>query len=275
MAKDVGRVQRGEPQEHWLQQKHPEYLRLAPQWRYIEDHYKALVITPEKVGDYLIKRVQGETDEAWTERKAIADYTPHMATVVDSLAGMLFNVDDDARREFGILGKPANIKTVIGRLWKDADLAGNGWLTVFKELTTSLIHSSRWWILVEGGSTGDARVRLLSPLTVTNWFDANGRPTEVIVTEAMDLRTSIRDEPSATETYVHFTLDGWQRYRLSDKKDTGGKVQEIPVGEPGTYHFEDPTGQRVLPIYPVELPLRRMGRRLNVVQAALVFGSSG
>ena len=244
----------------WLTQVHPEYAALNGKWAYTRDHYEARVLDPDKIDTYLVKRNQGESREAWQERKDLADYTPHFSAVVDTLAGRLFHVEENAERVFNTdtgrgLGDPRKINTPIGRLWHDADRKGNGYPTLFRQLASQLIHSHRAWIMVDGGRSGNARIQILSPLQVTNWMDEDGRVVEALVQESVDLRTSLRDQVAQARSYVHITREGWTRYVL-EKDETGELVAREK--DAGFHRFEDPAGNPVLPIFPVELPLKRL-----------------
>lgn len=264
--------ERSEP-DSWLALKHPEYRRSLAKWNYARDHYTGEVLDDEKIKKYLVKRAQGESKEAFAERVKLADYTPHFAAVVDSLAGMLFNVEENANRSFGGedgdgLGHPDDPSTLIGRLWQDADMKGTGYPTLFKQAATELIYLQRLWCLVEGGQTGDARIRLIPPQAVDNWREEDGRIVEAKLVEEIDTRSSLRDDPEHKDAYLYFTTDGWVRYTLEE--DAEGKTYERELGS-GSYSFEDPAGNPILPLFAVDLPLNRMVGYLLARKANAIF----
>ena len=257
----------------WLLYQHRDYKARVEQWRYALDHYTGDILLPEKRPRYLIQRRQGETDQAFEERSDLADYTNHFATVVDSLAGMLFNVEANANRVFNDeknetlgLGSPDDPDTPMGSLWRHADEDGNGWLTFWKALAIELCLLHRAWIMVDSVD-GEPNLRLISAPLVPNWRSVSGVLTEALVEEYVDQRGSLRDEPDVVTRYLHLTPQGWQRYALNRQQEILTLTER---GDFGTYSFTSPTGQRALPIYCVELPMRRpvgylMARKANAI----------
>src|SRR5579859_1234377 len=136
-------AQGGNP-TNWLTFRHPLYDLLADRWQYAIDHYTGDVLDSRKVLTYLPRKQTAEAIDAYRERTALADYTPHFSTVVDSIAGMLFAVESAATRvwgppgdeegHFGGLGDPDDPTSEAGRLWDDADGAGGAWLSLWKRL---------------------------------------------------------------------------------------------------------------------------------------------
>ena len=273
-------------QKSWLEFQHPEYVIRRPKWVIATDVYTGDVVTRAKLPRYLVQKAQGEHTKAFEERMRIADYTPHFATVIDGLVGMLFAVEEEATRIFQDdtghgLGDPDDPDTIIGRLWQHADPDGNGWLTVFKELASELCTTHVHWQLVYSQGAR-AMLRNISPLAVPNWRYEKGVLSEVLLEETVDARTSIQSRPSdMTRQFMLYRLDGFQRYRMTRDNDrpdimsaplavdaaTGGVEGE----DFGTYRFVGPTGEPALPIYPVRLALKRDVGYLWARKALAIF----
>ncbi len=269
----------------WLDFHPPQYLKEIVHWSYARDHYTGECANMRKITHYLIRKGIGETLEAFQERVALADYTPHFAHIVDSLAGMLFGVEVDANRTMGSLGDETKFDTPAGRLWVNADGNRNSYLTLWKVLTTELIGIHDAWIFVDGGDNGQyPKVRLIQAEAVTNWRYDNGVLVEALIREVADKRTSIADDPTkAAAQYLYMTVDGWQRYEKQKAStnpssqttanpgdtSTPGREVAVKIDEAGWQYFTI-NGQRTIPLIPVSLPLKRhvgfqLARKANVI----------
>jgi hypothetical protein len=242
----------------WLDYRNVEYDATLSQWIYARSHYLGTVAAAGEVTEYLVRRSVGESQGNYDERCKLADYTNHLGAVVDSIAGMLFSVEGGANRVLNdgdtkILGDFGDRSTVMGRLAVDADGMGNGYLSLWKTLAIDLLVMKKVWVLVEPNDGKTPRLRVFEPTSITNWFYDDKGLAAVLLAEVADTRSSIKDQPSTVDQYILFERDGWSRWR----KDQSGAPSES--GEPanGTYRFEDENGDLQLPIYPVELPIRR------------------
>lgn len=256
----------------WLEFQADEYRENYRQWCYARDHYEGQVLRDDKVTQYLVRKATAEDEHAYLERCQLADYTPHFGTVVDTLAGMMFRVDDEATRVFGTkdqpgLGDPTDPATPIGRLFRDADGKGNGWLTLFKQIAIELTVIHTTWGLVDVVD-GQVVSRYLKSEDVVNWRYGPHGLLDVVVREYADTRTSIEDDPNPGDQYVHFTLNGWQRYSTDPK---GQPIRGTGPGASGTYKYTDAYGNPQLPIFRVELPLRRHVGYLLAKKANAIF----
>jgi len=259
---------RNEVKSTWLDFTHKRFKDEQHQLNYVRDHYTAAVIREGVIERYLRRRSVAESMEAYRERLSISDYTPHFAVVVDSLAGMLFSAEKDAARQWNDkegngLGDPGDPKTVIGQLWKNADGKGLGWVTLYKKLAIELLHSQRCFVVVDSPN-GNARVRVIPATCVHNWIEGENGLTAALVLDEVDVRGSLEEEPKHERQFIHYTLDGSQRY----KKDSNGTV--VKVGEHSPYEFYDRAMQRTLPIFMVELPFERhvgyiMAKKANAI----------
>src|SRR3990167_2692024 len=120
----------------WLAARHPAYERMCDRWKLVSDFYLAEVANEDVAKKYLHKRFQGESDGAYRERLLTTDYTPHLGTLLDTLAGMLFAVEARASRVWSDekgkgLGDPDEPGTIAHRLWNNADGGGAGWATAW------------------------------------------------------------------------------------------------------------------------------------------------
>lgn len=246
----------------WLEYAHPDYVANIKKWILASDFYEARFYDDEKtLRKYLVKRAQGESEDAFVERKNLLDYTGVFPHVVDSLAGMLFSAEHKAERnwdeeEGGALGDPEDFKTIAGKLSRDADSKGTNWETVWKKSAIDLIVMHKKWCLVDGFTEGRdiPTVHLLDPQSVPNWlYSSDGRLTRVLVKENVDVRDKISDKPELQTQYILYTTEGWQRYAIIK-----GAVQSLQGDSAsGTYDYVDSGGQPILPIFSVELPMRR------------------
>lgn len=274
-AARVGAVKTsGETSETWLDYEHVLYTEQWWKWVFARDLYTGDVLDDGKIKDYLIRKSTGESLEAYTERYKLADYTNHLGAVVDALAGMLFAVEEDAKRvlkadtdDAAPLGDPKDPRSVIGKLWQDADGNGTGFLTLWKQFTIELLINHVAWVMLDTNSAGDPKIRILPAELVVNWRYDNGVLKEALVKETTDIRTSIKDDPNdfVEYQYIHFTTEGWERWRKVDDK---GNIEQ--VGDGGTYRYVDSSGQETLPLFMVTLPMKRnvghsLARKANAI----------
>jgi hypothetical protein len=241
---------------NWLDYRHPDWEKNWIKWRYARDVYTGEVLDPQNLGSYLIRKGTGETLPAYYERQGLADFTSHFGLCADALAGMLFNVEDDATRIFGALGASEEPSSFIGALYRDADGKKTGYATLWKQLGIEFVITHCHWLIVETTPNNAPRVKLIEPERVVDWVEDQSGLAMVKVCEQVDTRATLESDPNTVEQYVVFTRDGWQRYR-SEKAKGARKATVVPVGNPGTYNYVDATGQRQLSIFRVVLPLRR------------------
>ncbi len=270
---NVGAIRPEQEPQSWLEFEHLIYQEALWRWQFSRDMYTSEVLDDDKIRNYLIRKATGETIEAYTERYKLADYTNHMGAVVDALAGMLFAVEEDALRSFKLdddelppLGDPKDPTTLMGKLWLDADGEGRSWLTVWKQFTIELMINHVAWVMLDTDTEGNPAIKIIPAESVSNWrFDGNILK-EALVREFVDTRKSLKQDPDdhAMVQYVHFMTEGWQRY------EQGEKGEVVQLEDRGTYHYETRTGQDTLPIFMVELPMRRnvgysLARKANAI----------
>lgn len=259
--------------DSWLDRQHPEYARMLPRWQKVNDFYLGEVADDTVARTYLIRRFQGEPDESYKERLRTADYTPHLGTLIDTLAGMLYAVDDRASRvwsgESGRdgLGDPATAGTLANRLTVDADGLGCGWTTIWRQFTIDVINHQLMWVLVDTAD-GEPVVKLISPVAVPNWVDGPRGPIEVLMCEQRDQRASLEDTSAAEKTYIRWGLTGWTRWA---KTKEGVTFQLAGTEGAGVYKYVDRNGKPTLPIFPVRLPIRRYVAWLLAEKAQVIF----
>lgn len=254
----------------WLDHQHPTYERLLPRWKMTQDFYLGEPADPDCARNYLIKRFQGEPQQAYDERVKIADFTPHLGTLLDTLAGMLFATEDRTTRVWtdekgaGGLGDPNKPGTPAARLAHGADGYCTSWKTLWREFTLDLLTFQYMWVLVDTVN-GVPAVKLVSPMSVPNWIDGKAGPTAVVMCEVIDGRTTLDDQSGQIKTYIRWELDGWTRWT----KEQDGTPRLIDEG--GSYEYYDRNGNLTLPIFPIELPMRRYVAWLLAKKAAVLF----
>lgn len=262
----------GNPQKSWLDHQHPEYARLYPRWKMTEDFYFGELADREVRREYLVRRFQGEPDKAYDERVLVADFTPHLGTLVDTLAGMLFAVEDRKNMTWSTkgaengkegLGDPKDAGSPAARLVRDADGQGTGWKTLWREFALDLIVYKKVWVLVDTVD-GVPVVKLVRPTAVPNWLPGKSGPVAVLMKEDVDVRASLEDDPRGPEQFILWKPAGWERWRKA-KEGTPELVDQ------GAYAYEDREGRPALPIFPVELPMRRYITWLLAHKASVLF----
>lgn len=257
--------------QSWLEYVHPFYHEHADRWAYSRDYYTGNVVSPSLVKAYLIQRAFGESDDQYAERVKLSDYTNHFAQVVESLAGRLFAVEGDANRTFmndkGYgLGDPSDHATPIGRLWRRATPEGDGYLTAWKQLAIELCVSHFAWVMVDVVGTSPI-LRVFPPSMVTNWLEGPNGP-ELVMVEEVDNRGSLSDAPVFSAQFLHAYPGGWQRYVIDA---TGNAAKLLGETDSGTWHYETPEGAPALPIFRVQLPMKRNVGYLLAKKAAAIF----
>jgi len=260
--------------DSWLDVTHPLYDKLLPRWQMVSDFYLGEVADENTARTYLVQRFQGEPLKAFNERVKVADYTPHLGTLIDTLAGMLFAVEDRATRvwtgESGNdgLGDPNKKGTPAHRLMMDADGKGCGWLTLWRRCTLDIINTQFHWVLVDTVK-GRHVVKLVPPTAVPNWVEGHNGPIDVLMKERRDSRTRLDGEGIAEqETFIRWQINGWTRW----VKDADGTPRQLTgEGSRGSYAYVDRNGDPTLPIFPVQLPIRRYVAWLLAKKAAVIF----
>ena len=258
----------------WLDQRHRDFALSIEDWLFTRAHYEASVVQPEQVKNFLVQKNKGETDESFKERCRLADYTNHFATVIDSIAGMLFHVEEKANRVFedpdneeNTLGDVSDPTSPIGRLWQNAD-GEVSYRTLWKQLASDLILYSNplapaAWVVV-GGVDDVSTIKILPPWQVPNWrYGKDGQLEQVLVEADVDTRSDLRvvyDGDGTAKQWLLYELSGWSQW---SKTNDGEPHQE----DEGTYRYENPQRLPALPIFPVRIPIRRaVGWYLSVKQ---------
>lgn len=282
--------------ESWLTYTSRDYDAEVDKWNYVADHLEGTVIDDKKIEKYLHRRQQGESDDAYTERKNIADYTPHFARAALTLAGMLWAVDYDARRRWTKeddgegLGDPREEGTKMHRLWQNSDGQGTNWPTLWKGATIDAIAYQRFFVLVEGVQRDDAgrvtaepSVRIVPPQSVLRVVrDDAGRPSSVKVKTTVDVERSQRRPFKTEERYLIFDEEGvetWRQVKEGKLFYEGEKPAEEMVGQkrfyggpnnPGFRYLDVDLRTPILPIFEVSIPIRAnlgyiMARKANSI----------
>jgi hypothetical protein len=259
-----------------LDSRNPLYEEQADIWEFTWKNYTGLYTAHNRQkffsrnkykqdysDEFLHRKVQAETVEAFIERLLISDPILLFATAIDSLCGMVFSREDKIVREFGNLGDPEQ-DSFAARFIENADGSGMNLEPLMKKVAVHLTTLHGVWGLVDG-VMGDKEpsLKVISRQSVVDWYPSLSRPTEVLVKEERDNRAGIGEkEKGSSDVYVHYTLDGWVRYAKNDK----GQEEILGSGE---YEYYEDTQRtiRTLPIYYTELPMPRpIGYLLAVKQ---------
>lgn len=273
----------------FLDNRHPVWKEKNKRWDYTWDNYTGEYAKHDRVelyqkksnkrlnsDKYLQRKVQAETEEAYFERIATTDPILLFPTAVDSINGISYGKEDETVRDWGDLGDPEEDGTISSKLWHDADGSGTNWVPLMKQMGIKQTVLHRVWGMVDGIKEtvfetdgeeqseviGEATVHIIDPQSVVDWFP-NHNPTQVLIKESSDLRTSILDTDTDREadTYILYELEGWTRYI-----DNEGSPEIIGQG---MYDFwvDNERTQRMLPIFPVEVPIpREVGYLLSIKQ---------
>lgn len=272
----------------WLDRRHSEWVRHFKEWVFTHDHYTGDAMLAKNISNYILQRTIGEASDAYEQRLKLADFTNHLAVIIDSLAGYVFGKEDEATRVWrtaddannpeGGLGDPTDPDTLAGRIWREATPSSEGWPTVWKRASIGFLLFRRLWFVTESPD-GVGRVKMILPWNVLNWReDETGRLVEVLVREEVDLRDTLMTTPSRDDValgqeqqiadhgrpivsevprlrYTLYGLTGWRRFVLEGEDNV---VELKNPGDFGTYAFEDRGGREALPIYSVVMPLSRL-----------------
>lgn len=258
-----------------------EFEVMEEKWEFAWDHYTGKYMDTGKIEHYLHQKKQRESNTAYDVRKEDADPVLHFPTAVDGLCGIVFSKQDKTVREFGALGDPEEEGTIAHKLWRDADGDGTNWLPLFRQVAIRQTVMHKVWGLVEGveveeneqGETirtlSEAKIKVINPQCVPNKYPEKN-PTEVLVKEKRDIRSSLLDQPKQKDVYTLYTLDGWRRFYMD--QDQEGNAQEVQLGS-GSYEYyaSSRKDQRVLPIFEVEIPMPRFVGYLLALKQNHIF----
>ena len=246
----------------WLDATHPEYK--PDQWQTVRAHLEGKVL--EDLETRLIRKGQGEADEAYRLRERIASYIPHYTRAVLALAGMIIQNEDDMQRTWfeGTLGSPQDDGSVMAQLWRDVDGRGTDWNVLRTQSLVDMVGYQRVWTLVEGvrrdnftraGARDNGRIRLINPLNVMDWVrDDTGRLIEVKVQSSVDPRSSVEEKPQTRDQWHVYDLQGFRRFIKQD--GTPMQVGDKQPYGPNDFQYEGRSGRPVLPIYETVVPVR-------------------
>lgn len=242
----------------FLDHKHPHYKRNEAKWRFAMDHLSGGVLDEllevggsveavflnndpgssrahAKQSSYLIQRQQGESDEAFEERKRIADYTPHFASAIIALTGMAWSNWKDAQFTWddSELGNPKDPESIMHKIWDDCDGKGTNFESFHKQVITRLIACKEIGVLVKGvkrnkdkAAINHGTLQFALPQDIPHWFEKKDRLESVIISETKVIADSIEEEPVEAEVCFRYDLEGVTAY----VKDKDGKAAELDGG---------------------------------------------
>jgi len=272
-----------EHKKHYSSYRHPEWKANHEKWVYAQKVYDGTAYDRKKfdtneIQQFIPKKVQRESAEAYLERLQLLDPQMHFPTGIDSLVGVMFDAEKEADRKWqgeGIegLGDPDDTGSIAYRLSRNADGDNTNWDFIPKQVAIKFSLKQTMWGLVDGRpkdeageSVGDARFKVIDPECVINWYEQNGRLTWVLVKERIDMRDSYKDDPDLGTAFVEYLPDGWRRFRIDDKGN------EHDLGS-GSYSFFSSVEKKnhILPIFRSQIPLPRnpgylWAKKANAIQ---------
>lgn len=281
----------------WIERTHPEFDQRCKRNTFVDDHYTGealqkarkaaesmrqthpraqrdeegrIVPDPPKyneIGAYLYRRAQGENVFAFDERCRISKFPDDFAAIIDAHVGSVTEPaatrvweGDDGKSP---LGDPSDAATGMGHLWKNADGKGTNWETLIAQASNKAVRSKRLWFYVDGPTDEyqHPKVMLLDQKCVRNWIEKEGVVVEGILHETEDVRTALDVEKDPEkpyeDRYIHYTLEGWGRYKIEGEGDKKQAVL-IEKGDWENPFYQDPERTRqCLPLGYIELPLSR------------------
>ena len=224
------------------------------------------------VQDYLVRHLQGESDEQYLERRAIAAYVPRFARGVITLAGILWAIEGDAQRTYEVdgkktLGDPRDKKSIMSRLWRNADGKGNNWPVCMQRLTSNMIALKKMYGVVQGPkkvdgvAVNDGSINWVLPQNVLDYQeDESGNLIFAKILDKMTQRfEGFERVPEEMEVAFVYTLEGVQRFiedgEGKDKKIIPLDPEPIPYGADGFTFKASDKRSSVIPVFPVNLPI--------------------
>ena len=259
-----------------IESTHPRYLKLKKRWKLVRDFYEAEVIDKPQVYLSRYKMSEGAAEYQW--RAAEADYTNHLARIIDGFAGLLFSVEGDIQRtlqrsdmEEG-LGSLTDTASVAGKVGRNITGDGTDYPTQWRKAAPLLLVYHQLWGVIRNPSGSSPQHKIIRPEAVTDLIeDGDGRITEAKVVEVIQRRRSLLGTVQETRIYTHYRLDGYTQYALTIGKN--GKKKALDIIEEGDYAFFDDAEKtrRILPIYRVKLPLPRYVMWSLAKKAQVIF----
>lgn len=220
--------------------KHPHVAAMEAKWALTHAMY-----TAEGIEGYLVQHPQAESEKQFRARQQLLDFHPFTADTIRALIGSLFQKENEVHRTFGRLGSHETPGTIAHRLWRSVDQDGSNYSTMLRRAAETLLEYNELWCVVTKPGQ-EARVRILPPTMVPDFT-----PEGVIVKSVEDKPRSILEEPGTQEVYTVYTLEGWQRYVMSDGRAV--LQDEAPYNEGGRV-FVDRSGGPALPIFRLTAP---------------------
>ena len=270
----LGLMSKGSGDKNWLKYRSPEHKKNAHKYEYVYDHIEGLVLDDDKIEKYLIARSQGESTDAYAERVRLAQFSPHLARAITSLAGMTWANQKDEARTYSKeddgegLGDPSAPDSILHKLWEDADGKGMNWRTLFQRATLKAIGYSTLSFLVEGPETvtsedgkkqtiREATIKLIDPQYIPRkiYSKESGSLIGVMLMEMVDLSDSFMEEPNPELHYRIYEVNGYQVWRINEKKDIPEVVTPFTPYSQAGFTWKTESGIPVPPVFTVDLSL--------------------
>ena len=261
----------------WLTHRSAYHQKMAPIWESTMTVYRACLreLRDEK---YLIQRESGEDRHQFRERLKLADFQPLFALVVDTYVGRVMESEQTITRRFQDegasdgLGEISDKSTLAGKLWHGADGANLNYLTMLEDVAVLLLALKETWGIVQGVKRNDKgvvsgypHIRVLEPWAIHDVVMDGPNPVEAKVFHRLDLRKSLKKEPSPVERYTLYMVDGFEVWEVSKNSGEDHRIVEqfrpygVVDGKKFKYYRDEErrSGDEILPLFRTKLPLRR------------------
>ena len=127
------------------------------------------------VASYLHRYTSGESEAAFSERQALAQFSPLLGDALDAVAGELMEALPRVERDWGSLGDPTVPGTVAYRISRDVDGSGMDYdVAIHRGVLTALLYNEVWAVVEGPSGTAEGKVRILPPTAVPNWTEVDG-----------------------------------------------------------------------------------------------------
>lgn len=237
----------------------PDFLQQRRRWSLVRDFYEAEVLDSPSEYLHRYKAAEGKDEYEWRAREA--DYTNHLARIIDGFSGLLFSVEGDVSRTFQTgdegLGSIGDTSTIAGKIGRNITGDGTDYPTQWRKAAPLLLVYHQLWGVIRSPD-GVPQHKIVRPEKVYDYIeDGNGRITEAKVVETTQIRKSLTHTSETRKIVTHYRLDGYTQYEVW--RPSSSQAKQMRVIDEGEYAFYDDAdkGTRILPIYRVKMPIPR------------------
>jgi len=255
----------------WLEYTDSDYNSWIHKWRYTKLVDSLEYTDKDNIEDFLIKRAHWEKKEQLKARINAADPNMDFSLLMGKIVGMALTTEDDDIREFEKdgttgLGHTDQEDTPIGKLWYNADGEGTNYPVLWRKYLRNQLIYHWMYVLVDGledeviydadgnvieTKTKEASIKLITPDMVLAKDQSPGLPSWIKVKHRMEVSgADWTTKSEQKDYYTIYSLDGWERYCLSDD----GKSEVLVASSTYKFYTNKEKEQERLPIFLVKLP---------------------